>query len=572
MDATAPTPSLLSSSVSSAIRATISPNASVKRRPTDPPTNQPPPPPAHTGMVQSLLDLPDATLSEILRLLPTGRQLLNALEANRAMRAIAVSDPTVWQPLSSEAGWLVRRRADESFAAHFRRAVYADAYLISLGGDRGDMFPLVTQGIPSADMYDVRLQTWLTSPSPELETWRNAPCMAADDGWLYVIGGWDEHTDEALATIEAIPVATAASVAMAGPIPSVDNADEDAPDSSGAAGGWRTRLPDMPEPRCFAAATFDASGALWVAGGGDAMSRGACCLTSIIRLDIAHDGGGSGDGGELLSPAGTVAQWEAAGEMLEPRCGLALAADGRNSTLFCCGGYSGGICYQNTVESFDMSGVREPQLLPPMAAGRSGCGAGVGPDGALYVVGGSDDGSSMLASCERYDPREVCMRAACLACLACPQCPFREVLSPRGALSFRGPHGPRPTAHLPPQPLATAATACAHRPPQILTCLRPSPFLVGACPSPACAGLLARHPRPAHGARVPRRHVCTRRVSLRGRRVRRPERRIAAGDYARGLRSTSQQVAHRAAHAASAVQPRLCRRIRARGRVGATVT
>ena len=92
--------------------------------------------------------------------------------------------------------------------------------------------------------------------------------------------------------------------------------------------------------------------------------------------------------------------------MLEARCGLALAADGRSSSLYCCGGYSGGLSYQETVETFDMTGARRSLMLPPMATPRSGCGAGVGPDGALYVVGGSDNGSSMLASAERYDPRE----------------------------------------------------------------------------------------------------------------------------------------------------------------------
>ena len=52
-----------------------------------------------------------------------------------------------------------------------------------------------------------------------------------------------------------------------------------------------------------------------------------------------------------------------------------------------------------------MLGTRASEMLPPMAAARSGCGAGVGPDGCLYVVGGSDDGCAMLSSCERYDPR-----------------------------------------------------------------------------------------------------------------------------------------------------------------------
>ena len=350
-------------------------------------------------MVQSLLDLPDATLSEILRLLPTGRQLLNALESSRQLQALVAADPTVWEPLASTYEWLVRRAPGESFAAYFRRVHGSAAYLIALGGDRGEIFSHITLGNPSADVYDFHQRLWLERPAPELNTWRNAPCMAVHGGIAYAIGGWDEAEDEALASIESIPVATAAAVATAAS-PSLADGSDAAAGGASTSSEWSSQLlPDMPEPRCFAAATFDASGRLWVAGGGDAMSRGADCLTSIIRLDV--DSGGSS------ASSGSAAGWDRVGDMLQPRCGLALAADGRTSTLYCCGGYSGGTCYQQTVETFDMSGERDGQMLPPMACSRSGCGAGVGPDGALYVVGGSDDGSAMLASCERFDPREV---------------------------------------------------------------------------------------------------------------------------------------------------------------------
>ena len=199
--------------------------------------------------------------------------------------------------------------------------------------------------------------------------------MAVHGGIAYAIGGWDEAEDEALASIESIPVATAAAVATAAS-PSLADGSDAAAGGASTSSEWSSQLlPDMPEPRCFAAATFDASGRLWVAGGGDAMSRGADCLTSIIRLDV--DSGGSS------ASSGSAAGWDRVGDMLQPRCGLALAADGRTSTLYCCGGYSGGTCYQQTVETFDMSGERDGQMLPPMACSRSGCGAGVGPDGAL---------------------------------------------------------------------------------------------------------------------------------------------------------------------------------------------
>ena len=131
---------------------------------------------------------------------------------------------------------------------------------------------------------------------------------------------------------------------------------------------------------------------LWVCGG-DGMARGASCPQSVVRYD-PHANDDDDQGG----------RWESAGQMLVPRAWPALAADGRSSSLFLCGGYSGGLVYQKTVEQFDMETCRST-MLPPMRHARSGAGAGVGPDGALYVCGGSNNGSSMLAACERYDPK-----------------------------------------------------------------------------------------------------------------------------------------------------------------------
>ena len=48
-----------------------------------------------------------------------------------------------------------------------------------------------------------------------------------------------------------------------------------------------------------------------------------------------------------------VTAWQAAGTMRRPRCGLALASDARRDALFLVGGYSGGLEYQDTVETFD---------------------------------------------------------------------------------------------------------------------------------------------------------------------------------------------------------------------------
>ena len=169
------------------------------------------------------------------------------------------------------------------------------------------------------------------------------------------------------------------------------------------------RLPNLPEPRCFSAATFDARSHLWVVGGGDGMTRGAACLDTTLILD----------------PYAEQPVWRPFGgsPLLVKRCGLALAADCRYETLYLCGGYSGGVNYADTVEVLDMTGRRANRMLPAMRHARSGCGAGFGPDGALYVVGGSQNGSLMLGSCERYDPREGVWRA------------LPELPTPRGYLS-----------------------------------------------------------------------------------------------------------------------------------------
>ena len=59
-----------------------------------------------------------------------------------------------------------------------------------------------------------------------------------------------------------------------------------------------------------------------------------------------------------------VAAWQAAGTMRRPRCGLALASDARRDALFLVGGYSGGLEYQDTVETFDPESGRGALLGP----------------------------------------------------------------------------------------------------------------------------------------------------------------------------------------------------------------
>lgn len=85
--------------------------------------------------------------------------------------------------------------------------------------------------------------------------------------------------------------------------------------------------------------------------------------------------------------------------MLQRRCGHAALTlfDGSVVTL---GGYGGGSDYLRSVELLDPAMLRWISL-PPMTVARSGPAAAVGPGGAIYVAGGSPDGSIGHKSLER---------------------------------------------------------------------------------------------------------------------------------------------------------------------------
>ena len=119
---------------------------------------------------------------------------------------------------------------------------------------------------------------------------------------------------------------------------------------------------------------------------GSSIYRGARCHGEVLHLD-----GGA---------------WREAGELVSPRCGLAVAADARSSSFFALGGYAGGTRYLSTAEAFDTAtGKSTP--IPSMGVARSGPGAAVGPDGALYVVGGSSDGCVSLRSAQTTPNHDI---------------------------------------------------------------------------------------------------------------------------------------------------------------------
>ena len=351
-----------------------------------------------------IIDLPEAVLAYVLRLLPTASDICNALSSCRTFSAAAAADPAVWQPLAVANAWLLRRREDEAWLPLVRRAHCCVERIVAMGGDGLD-------GERTSATFDVRAQRWCEAPLPKTPS--SAPCAAVDSvaRTIFLIGGYDDYEEKAIATIERLTVDDSPLEVEEFQF-AYDIATATIKDITvrSVRGVWTQDVEPLTSPRCFASAVCDDAGRLWVCGGGDGMSRGAQCLRTIEYLSEPLSAPMAGRL-QAMDADGNVAAWRHAGEMLKPRCGHALAVDARASELFLVGGYSGGTSYQRTVETFDMCGVRPQRLLPPMSKPRSGCGAGVGQDGALYVVGGSEDGIVMLGCSERFDSREGVWRA-----------------------------------------------------------------------------------------------------------------------------------------------------------------
>ena len=247
-----------------------------------------------------LLDLPDACLAIILQHLPTAHSLASAMATHSQIAAVGHSYPETWRPLAEQVAWCLRRRCDEGWGELCKRAHCGAARqrLVAIGGAQQIFIPSIDDA--AVDVYEIGNEAsdgaW--QAANPLGRARDAPCAASDGRRVHVLGGWDGKADCALTCGESAEF-----------------------DEHGIALCWEA-LPELPEPRCFAAAVCDEQERLWVVGGGDSLYRGARCLSAVDLL--------MGDG------------WSRAGTLLEPRCGLALAASTRRSELVVCGGYSGG--------------------------------------------------------------------------------------------------------------------------------------------------------------------------------------------------------------------------------------
>lgn len=196
-------------------------------------------------------------------------------------------------------------------------------------------------------------------------------CARTSDGSIYAVGGWVQPPDEA----EARALASCAVRRPAG--------------ARGESAEWSPLREEMSVTRAFPGAACVGGTAVMALGGGTSPWVGATCHAST----------------ELYRPESGA--WVAGPEMLERRCGLAVAHVRCAGALYALGGYGGESAYHNSVEYLPLSGSGERGWLPgaPMRCCRSGHSASIGPDRRLYVCGGTSDGGEMLAEAEVLDTR-----------------------------------------------------------------------------------------------------------------------------------------------------------------------
>ena len=148
------------------------------------------------------------------------------------------------------------------------------------------------------------------------------------------------------------------------------------------------------EPRCFHAAVFDSEHGHLILGGSSHLFQGATVSHTVEQQPSSTH--------PAMSP-------RVVATMLHKRAGHVGSLNSLTRQLVVCGGYGGGSVYHDTVEVMDLndaSGMNSGfQQLPPMGTRKTGAGGGFGPDGCMYVCGGSTNGSDGLTVVERLDLR-----------------------------------------------------------------------------------------------------------------------------------------------------------------------
>lgn len=284
-------------------------------------------------------------------LLVTSSTCLQWLAASRSDR--------LWQALyQTEYSWFHSgKHAAGSWFRRYSRLHDASWALGCVGGAKLGETGFVA--LPEAKTLELNASaaqppTEFWTPLPQLPNCRHALGVAVDHdkGLAYAIGGLGPD-QLALSSVDAVQLGS---------------------DS------WH-QVPSMTMPRCYSAASI-IDGALVVSGGSDSIWRDGATLSSIETY--------------LEGSWRIIAEYE----LQLRRCGHCMVPLPSGPTVVLGGFDSVGITYHNSAELLGSS-----VTLPVMSSPRTGFAACAGPDGAIYVAGGSSNGEHMLSSCERLDMR-----------------------------------------------------------------------------------------------------------------------------------------------------------------------
>ena len=130
-------------------------------------------------------------------------------------------------------------------------------------------------------------------------------------------------------------------------------------------------------------------------------------------------------------------EWRPFPEMGEARCAHGLAL-GDSGYLYACGGYGGGTTYLNTIEYIDAHRPDERGWRPccSLERARAFGACCTGPDHCLYILGGTDNGSTGFSSCLKWDPRSATSHH--LAPMSSSRHAFAASFAPDGKLYVAG--------------------------------------------------------------------------------------------------------------------------------------
>jgi len=187
---------------------------------------------------------------------------------------------------------------------------------------------------------------------------------------------------------------------------------------------WEPIAPLQTARACPAAAS-NGRGNIIVSGGGESIYRHAeVYKTAEIMLYSA-------------SEQQRDVEWLPFPEMGEARCAHGLAL-GDSGYLYACGGYGGGTTYLNTIEYIDAHRPDERGWRPcgSLERARAFGACCTGPDHCLYILGGTDNGSTGFSSCLKWDPRSATSHH--LAPMSSSRHAFAASFAPDGKLYVAG--------------------------------------------------------------------------------------------------------------------------------------